>query len=178
MIEFRKIENSSDLLFSKIYGLYENTFPAVERRSAENLKQVLNHNKAFEMDALMIDDGFVGFFNFWKFDDFVFGEHFAVDPKMRGKNIGSEVVQALCAKVNLPVVLEVELPEDEFSIRRINFYERLGFRVLPYNYAQPHYDGSRKMLPLLLMSNDYDFSDKHFGRIKKTVYKGVYDFEE
>ena len=177
MIEFRKVENSADVLFGKAYILYENSFPAVERRSLESLKQVLDHNKAFEMNALMIDGDFVGFFDFWRFDGFVFGEHFAVDPKMRGKNIGSEVINSLCAKVNLPLVLEVEHPEDETAIRRIAFYERLGFRVLPQTYEQPYYDGSRRMLPLLLMSNDYDFAHTNFDKIVKTVHKEVYNFE-
>ena len=178
MIEFRKVENSADLLFGKIYDLYESSFPAVERRSKESMKRLLNHNKAYEMNALMIDGDFVGFFAYWTFNNFVFGEHFAVDPKMRGKNIGSEVIKCLCAKVNLPVVLEVEHPEDEISIRRITFYERLGFRVLPQTYEQPYYDGSRRMLPLLLMSSDYDFACTNFDKIVKVVHKEVYDYVE
>ena len=184
MIEFRKIENSADLLFGKIYNLYESSFPVVERRGLESMVHLLNNNKTYEMYALMIDNdplcvsNFVGFFAYWNFDDFVFGEHFAVEPKMRGKNIGSEVIKGLVNKVNMPVVLEVEHPEDEFSIRRIAFYERLGFRVLPQEYRQPYYDGSKRMLPLLLMSNDYQFAHANFDRIKKIVHKEVYNFEE
>ena len=130
------------------------------------------------MDALLKDGEFVGFFNFWTFERFVFGEHFAIDPKMRGQNIGSEMVKTFVSKINLPVVLEVEMPKDAQSIRRIDFYERLDFKVLSHNYAQPYYDGSGKLLPMLLMSNNYHFADKHFSLIKNTVYKNVYQYVE
>lgn len=174
MIEFRKIENSSDPFFGKMYELYRGAFPAIERRNLGDLEHILNYDKNFEMDALLKDGEFVGFFNFWTFERFIFGEHFAIDSKMRGQNIGSEVVKKLMSKVNLPFVLEVEMPTDAQSIRRIEFYERLGFKVLSHSYAQPYYDGSGKLLPMLLMSNNYHFADKHFGLIKKTVYKDVY----
>jgi len=176
MIEFKKIENSSDLLFVKMYELYRSAFPAVERRSLGSLEHILNYEENFEIDALLKDGEFVGFFTFWTFERFVFGEHFAIDSKMRGQNIGSEVVKMLAEKVNLPFVLEVEMPTDAQSIRRIDFYERLGFKVLSHSYAQPYYDGSGKLLPLLLMSNNYHFADKHFSLIKNTVYKNVYQY--
>ena len=161
-----------------MYELYRSAFPAVERRSLGSLEQILNYDKNFEMDALLKDGDFVGFFNFWTFERFVFGEHFAIDPKMRGQNIGSEVVKTFVSKINLPVVLEVEMPTDAQSIRRIDFYERLNFKVLSHNYAQPYYDGSGKLLPMLLMSNNYHFADKHFSLIKNTVYKNVYQYVE
>ena len=176
MIEFKKIENSSDLLFSKMYELYRSTFPVAEQRDLDGLEHVLNHDKNFEMDALMKSSDFVGFFDFWTFEHFVYVEHFAVDSKMRGQNIGSEVIKTFLSKINLPIVLEVEPPQNEQSIRRIDFYERLGFKLLSHNYAQPYYDNSKKLLPMLLMSNDYDFADKYFSLIKNTLYKDVYRY--
>ena len=38
-----------------------------------------------------------------------------------------------------PVVLEVEMPTDEMSKRRIGFYERLGFELDNQVYHQPPY---------------------------------------
>jgi len=176
MIEFRKIENSSDTLFTKIYALYRSAFPRAERRSLASFKAVLNNKKHFEMSALMKNNEFVGFITCWTFDCFVYVEHFAVDSKMRGQNIGSEVMSTFLQKTSLPVVLEVEMPEDAQSIRRISFYERLGFKVIPHNYAQPYYDGSGRMLPLLIMSNDYHFAYKHFNSMINTLYKDVYRY--
>jgi ribosomal protein S18 acetylase RimI-like enzyme len=168
MIEFRKIENSANPLFGKLYELYESAFPAVERRILTDLEGVLNHDKRFKMAVLMKDSEFVGFFNYWQFESFIYAEHFAVNPKLRGQNIGSEVVKTFFQNVNLPVVFEVEPPEEEMAIRRIAFYERLDCKLLPHKYAQPHYDGSGKLLPMLLMTNNYDYADKHFDQIIPT----------
>jgi ribosomal protein S18 acetylase RimI-like enzyme len=182
MIEFRKIEYSADPLFGKMYELYQNTFPAVERRNKCSLESVLNHDKRFVMAGLLKEGEFVGFFNYWQFDDFVYVEHFAVDPTLRGQNIGSEVMKTFLSNTNLPVVFEVEIPEseseNETARRRIAFYERLDCKLLTHKYAQPHYDGSGKLLPMLLLTNHHDYADKHFSRIKNTVYKEVYDYCE
>lgn len=174
MIEFKKIAGAGDPLFVKMYELYRSAFPASERRTLGALELVLNNEKRFEADALMKDGEFVGFFTYWLFDRFCYAEHFAVDPSLRGKNIGSEVVQSLLQRIDMPVVLEVELPEDPMAIRRIHFYERQGLKVVPHNYAQPYYDGSGRMLPMLIMTNDLHFADKHFKLIKETLYKEVY----
>lgn len=176
MVDFRKIENSSDPLFAKIYDLYRSSFPKTERRNLGAFEYILNYEKRFDVDALMLNDEFVGFFTYWTFDRFIYVEHFAVDPDVRGQNIGSQTIKTFLAKVELPVVLEVELPEDAQSIRRISFYERLGFKVLSHSYAQPYYDGSGKLLSMLVMSNEYHFADKRFNQIKKTLYQYVYQY--
>jgi GNAT superfamily N-acetyltransferase len=178
MIEFKKVENSADPLFGMMYELYQSAFPTVERRTLNGLEGVLEHDKRFVMTVLLKDGEFVGFFNYWLFEYFVYAEHFAVNPKLRGQNIGSEVMKTFFLNTNLPVVFEVEIPENEIAIRRIAFYERLDCKQFPHKYAQPHYDGSGKLLPMLLMTNNYDYVDKHFSRIKSIVYKEVYNYCE
>ncbi len=54
------------------------------------------------------------------------------------------------------------------------FYERNGFKVVQHPYAQPYYDGSGRMLPMLIMTNDTHFANKNFPLIKKTLYEEVY----
>jgi hypothetical protein len=178
MIEFRKVESSADPLFGTMYELYQSAFPAVERRTLGDLEGVLNSDKRFVMAVLLKDNEFVGFFNYWLFEGFIYAEHFALNPKLRGQNMGSEVMKTFFLNINLPVVFEVEMPENETAIRRIAFYERLECKLLPHKYAQPHYDGSGKLLPMLLMTNNYDYVDKHFSRIKNMVYKEVYNYYE
>ena len=87
MIEFRKIENSFDPLFPTIYKLYKSAFPAIERRNLGALEAILNYEKRFEMDVLIKGEKSVGFFAYWTFERFVYVEHFAIDPNMRGHNI-------------------------------------------------------------------------------------------
>jgi GNAT superfamily N-acetyltransferase len=137
MIDFRKIKSSVDPLFGKMYELCQSAFPAVERRTLDSLESILNHDTRFVMTGLLKDGEFVGFINHWQFERFVYAEHFAVNPKLRGQNIGSEVMKTFLSNINLPVVFEVEMPENEMAIRRIVFYERLGCKLLLQKYAQP-----------------------------------------
>ena len=113
----------------------------------------------------------------WKFSRFYYIEHFAIHPQHRNHSYGSEVIRLFLSTVSLPVVLEVEMPKTITASRRIHFYERLGFYVMSNFYMQPPYDGESFLLPMLIMSNDYHFTNKHFHLIKEVLYKEVYNFE-
>ena len=176
MIEFKKIQNSSEPLFINMYELYQTAFPPVEQRTLEDLKAVLNYEKHFESYALLKENKFVGFFNYWIFDSFIYVEHFAVNEILRKQNIGSDAMKRFLSKIDLPVVLEVEPPNDANSIRRIKFYNQFGFEILSHAYLQPYYDGSGKLFPLLIMSNNYHFADTHFTLIRSTLYRDVYRY--
>ena len=68
-----------------------------------------------------------GFLAVWEFESFIYIEHFAVDPALRNSGTGSAMLQELVKQYQKPICLEVELPEDELTRRRIGFYERNGF---------------------------------------------------
>lgn len=176
MINFQQVNNTSDTNFIEIYELYLSTFIPSERRNLDAFERIINQEPRFKCYALMREENFVGFFTFWVFDKFVFVEHFAISDKMRGQNIGSEVMLGFLSMVTLPVVLEVEMPKDANSVRRIKFYEKFAFKTISHAYAQPYYDGSGNLLPMLIMSNDSHFADKHFKQIKDTLYSEVYNY--
>ena len=74
-----------------------------------------------------------------------------------------------------PVVLEVEKPEDDFSRRRIGFYERLGLKLWPdCHYIQPPYDDKKKPMELLLMSYGSLDMNKLFGEVRDILHTQVY----
>ncbi len=85
----------------------------------------------------MREGQFAGFFTHWTFDRFVYGEHFAVDSALRGQNLGTETIQAFLALHTLPVVLEVEMPDEPDAIRRIHFTNATASKVVQHPYAQP-----------------------------------------
>ena len=78
-----------------------------------------------------------GFLAVWEFESFIYIEHFAVDPALRNSGTGSAMLQELVKQYQKPICLEVELPEDELTRRRIGFYERNGFVFNEYPYIQP-----------------------------------------
>ena len=177
MLNFQRINSVSDTHFSNLFNLYSLAFPPLERRTWAGLEYMLNYEKRFNAHALFQNEMFVGFFIHWKFDRFYYVEHFAISSKLRCLGIGSEAMRFFMEQVHLPIVLEVEMPNNIAASRRIHFYERLGFTVLSHNYAQPPYEGSGFLMPELIMSNDIHFANTHFATIKETLYENVYHYE-
>ncbi|MDP4240196.1 MAG: GNAT family N-acetyltransferase [Bacteroidota bacterium] len=177
MLNFHRINSVNDPYFSKLFNLYTLAFPPSERRSWAAMEYELSYEKRFYAHALIQDDLFVGLFNYWTFDRFFYIEHLAVSPKLRSRGIGSEAMKVFMSQVKLPVVLEVELPNDMVASRRLHFYERLGFTILSHSYAQPPYEGNGFFMPELIMSNDIHFANSHFEMIKETLYDQVYHYE-
>lgn len=178
MLHFYRINSVSDPFFLNLYNLYTLAFPPRERRTWAGLEYELSYEKRFCAHALIQNDKFVGFFNYWTFERFYYIEHFAVIPTLRGQHIGTEAMEIFKQQTKLPIVLEVEMPNNPTAIRRINFYEKLGFTVLSRNYAQPPYDGeSDFFIPISIMCNDVHFANTHFELIKENLYNKVYHYE-
>ena len=65
--------------------------------------------------------------------------------------MGSAALSAFCRKVGR-VILEIDPPVDDISIRRRHFYERLGFVANPYQYIHPSFRKPFTPHRLVLMS--------------------------
>ena len=120
----------------------------------------------------------IGFFTYWDFDTFYYAEHFAIDPTLRNGGYGKQVLNLLCDSLPRPIVLEVEMPKEEMSKRRIGFYQRQGFILWQHDYQQPPYKPGDSYLPMLLMVyGDLD-CEKDFEAIKRRIYREVYNVIE
>ena len=75
------------------------------------------------------------------------------------------------------MVLEVEVPEDEMTRRRIGFYERHGLVYNDYPYLQPPMRKGQEMLPLRFMTKPSAVDEKTYERYKKQIYRIVYKYE-
>lgn len=181
MIELKKIK-TKNAEYALVENLFASAFPPEERRAPEEQRRVTDQYPSLMTYALMQDDGFVGFITCWQGPDFVYVEHFATVPEVRGKGIGSEVLDRLSALYAYPLVLEVELPLEEMAQRRIGFYRRNGF-VLWENshYVQPPYQKTCNPIALYLMVRGTGLDEvSDFKRIRKWLYQEVYqcsDFE-
>ena len=131
------IERMQPADFDAVYRLLTQSFPATERRGAAG-QRALFSDSAYRVDILRAPDGGVqALIASWDFDDFVFLEHFAVDPACRSGGIGGQMLDAMLARCGKRACLEAELPETELAARRIGFYERHGFTVnADYAYFQ------------------------------------------
>lgn len=118
-----------------------------------------------------------GFLAVWEFAEFIFIEHFAVNPKLRNSGTGSGMLQELVKLSKKPVCLEVELPDAELARRRIGFYERNGFVFNDYPYMQPPISKGKSSVPLRIMTYGKAVSQEEFEQIQKILYQRVYKCE-
>ena len=170
-IIFKKIEREAE--FEGIKNLYLTAFPPNERREFEELKKQICCDEC-NVNLILSGEKVAGFVIFWNFNEFVFLEHFAIEPGLRGLGIGEKALAEIKALFQKMVILETELPVDYLSFRRIRFYERNGFHKLNRTYFQPSYGGNKPEVELKLMSSNVDFPsetlDKYILKIREKVY--------
>ena len=117
-----------------------------------------------------------GFLAVWEFESFIYIEHFAVDPALRNSGTGSAMLQELVKQYQKPICLEVELPEDELTRRRIGFYERNGFVFNEYPYIQPPISKGKSPVPLRIMKYGEAITRETFEAMKNVLYRSVYKY--
>jgi ribosomal protein S18 acetylase RimI-like enzyme len=154
-IELERIRSADHKYFPDLFNLYQESFPREERREWNALVAVLNE-KAICFSAVTCGTGVFGLVVFWEFDGFIYIEHLAVKPDHRGKGIAGSVLGILHG-IGKPILLEVEIPFDEASSRRVAFYNRCGFTALPCDYFQPPYREGELLLPMMLFSNQSEW---------------------
>ena len=146
-----RLKNSSDAGFLKAWKLYEAAFPFEERRLLEHQSYILQNDK-YHFDIVMDENQFMGFIFWWDFDTYRFVDHFATAIAQRNKGVGKLLLKEFIDSNDKPVILEVELPVSDINKRRINFYERLGFKLNDHYYEMPPLREDQSPVHLLLMS--------------------------
>ncbi|WP_316823441.1 GNAT family N-acetyltransferase [Pedobacter gandavensis] len=173
-MQFHRITKGSDPSLTFIKKLYEDAFPPHERRDWDSLIKLIPKSPEMHLDLIHTDDGHIGFIIWWEIStDNYFVEHFAIDAELRGKNYGASVLNYYKQLLTGRILLEVEPPEDEYSIRRIGFYERLGFKVQDFSYRQPSYADPLVSYPMLLMGTTV-FEEKELTVLTKIIKTKVY----
>lgn len=174
-MEFIQVKSTKDPNFAAILNLYNDAFPDNQRRTNHDFGKLIDANLPhFYCNAVLMNHSFVGFFNYWKFNEFIFAEHFAIEVAVRGNKIGEKVMQMIHSTAELPLIFEVELPDNDINARRIEFYRRLQYEIVPLEYMQPPYNSKGFAQPLHLMTNNLDFVVTNFQEIKNVIYKHVY----
>ena len=158
--------------FNTVFDKMKTAFPYEERRDYSDQKECLK-NKYFNFFEIYDGDVAVGFTALWVFENFVFIEHIAIDEDKRGGGYGSKAIELIKEKYNKPLILEAEAPVTEQQIKRIKFYNRLGFNVNSFNYTQPSYHGGEGV-PLLILSYPNKLTDEEFEEFLKETRREVY----
>ena len=134
-LKFRPFRSPADPGWDEAWAIYQNSFPQKEIRSLEDHLQALS-DPHYTADGIWSDGRLIGILYYWTAPEYVYIEHLAISPDLRGANMGSRVLEAFCRKAGR-IVLEIDPPETEIAVRRLRFYERLGFVRNDYHYVHP-----------------------------------------
>lgn len=178
MISLERI-HTTDERYAFVESLLIFAFPEAERRDTVAQRRLTDNNPNFCCYLIKAEAEHVGFITVWDFDRFCYIEHFAVDGRYRNSGYGQKAIRTLTSMTGRPFVLEVELPENEISRRRIGFYQRQGFSLWDdCPYLQPPYRKGGETLPMFLMASETLNPKTDFSLIKNRLYSDVYGVDE
>jgi GNAT superfamily N-acetyltransferase len=156
------------------YNRLSEYFPNHELKPRGQMQDLLTHHEAYkkwESDEVLA--------TYAEFHDFIFIDYLLVNPKTRGKGIGTQVLNQFKNK-NKTVILEVEPPEDygEDSdiTRRIRFYERNGFHKADHiEYTRSDDDGMPFSMDLYYWSPN-EITEKAILNQMAAVCREIHNF--
>lgn len=175
-MRFERITDASHAMYHEAMALYRESFPAHELRESASQERIL-HDPAYHFNLAYDGGTFAGLALCWEQEAFIYVEHLCILPQLRGRAYGSAVL-ALLAAEGKSIILEIDPPVDDISIRRQGFYERNGFSVNPYAHVHPPYHAGNHGHELVVISHpgvltrdEYDgFARYLAGHIMKDAY--------
>lgn len=163
--------------FDRFYQILSNNFPTKEIKEYNYMKDTF-HAGLYQVLTLKDNDQIVGIMSFYQHDDFRFIDYFAIDGSLKGKGMGSEMLQYFINLDDKMVILEVEHPEDEQSKRRIAFYQRNGLYLNDqFEYFVPPVRNLKHRLYFHLMSSKRKINNIEFEKYYPQILKMVYGIE-
>ena len=149
-MNFIRLLSKDDKMFNESMILYKKSFPFHEQRGMESQIEILN-DKEYHFDLVYDNNSFVGIILYWETLDYIYIEHFCIEPNMRNKKYGENALELL-KKKKKTIILEIDPPIDEISIRRKLFYTRAGYKENDFNHIHPPYSKYNKGHLLSVMS--------------------------
>jgi len=164
--KIHQIKNTDNTHFADFWKIYTESFPLNERRSLEQQIEVLKKPE-YQLDIYLSEFQVVGFNAFWTAGEFVFIEHLAVAPEVRGKGLGSLILKPFVESKTIPVILEIDIPIDGLTFRRLKFYESQGFIKNEYIHFMPPYDTRDKPLRLQILTYPTEISRNLYNQFAR-----------
>lgn len=174
-LQFIPFTSPADRGWAKAMEIYRRSFPYKEQRSEEDHIRALA-DPAFRAEGIWRGDEFVGILYYWHTDEWDYVEHLAICASLRGQNLGSEVFGTFCR--DRRIILEIDPPVDEISIRRLHFYRRLGFVENPHEYIHPSYRQPFEPHRLVLLSRPTPLTDDEARRFADFIRETVLRYTE
>lgn len=173
-----KITSSSDPRISRVPELYEEAYPVEERTETKRLLQMIEDCPQMTFNAIMDDnDEFSGMAVIWDLGICRYLLYLAILNEKRNLGLGEAALKALKDELDLPIILEVELPSDNLKQRRIGFYMRNGFHIETENPTILNSSHTYEDCFLMLMSSaELPDCEECQRRVVDIVYRGMHQY--
>jgi len=137
-MEAIRLTHTDDPLFAPVWEIYQHSFPLSEQRTLPHQQTALRSSD-FHFMIYQEKNIIIGFIGYWEFEDYLYIEHYAINPALRGGGYGSRILRDLIRHTQRTIILEIDEVKDELSTRRLHFYQRLGFVMNPYLHPLHRY---------------------------------------
>ena len=159
-------------LMGEWWQLYEEAFPATERRSFPQHAAAMLE-PAFHCVHLADENGFAGIMAYWQWEELIYLEHLAIAGSRRSQGLGHQALEMLAGNV----IVEIEPAVDADTVRRLSFYESCGFLCLPHSHVQLAYQKGYPDIELWLLSRPA-FSDAQVERCELLYHSFVMRYRD
>lgn len=171
-MESKRITSGECPEFEIVWEMYQYSFPAHEKREKSEQIRALQ-DKRCHLDLFYDRENPIGFMLWWKYPEFVYIEHIAINRNIRGKGYGKQILKDFCANETLPQILEIDPLTDEVAKRRWHFYKQLGYVQNPYRHFHRPYREGNDVFELIILSHKtplpetlyHTFHDEHWNHI-------------
>ena len=172
---FYRIKDTEDKWYKSFREIYAVSFPVHEQRDERQQEEAFE-DKRYHIVIKTDEDKLVSFIAYWDFKDYVYIEHLAVNPELRGQNKGCELMEDFAEFISKTIILEIDPPVDDVSKKRLKFYKKMGYEVNPYIHFHPAYKEGLLPHELVVLSLNrqlekseyYDFYDDLCNIVMKT----------
>lgn len=175
-LHLERCRDPHDPRLASAMALYAQSFPRHELRLPPDQEEAMRE-PAYHVDLAYLDGAFAGMILYWVLPACVYVEHFCMEPALRGRGLGAQVLRQLCAQHPL-VVLEIDPPVDALSIRRKGFYERCGFVANPFAHVHPPYQTAYAGHELVIMSHPRALCESEFTAFTEALCDTVMRYSE
>ena len=173
---FYEIQSINDPLYHQFEKIYVLSFPVFEQRNREQ-QQLAFKSELYHLCCIVEDNILNSFVAYWEFPEYIYIEHLAVNNDLKGRNIGTTTLQLLKKEVNKIIILEIDPIVDDISAKRLHFYEKLDFRINPYQHFHPSYNNNYPPHELVVLSTEKILDQELYFQFKSDLESVIMKFE-
>ncbi|MCD7915604.1 MAG: GNAT family N-acetyltransferase [Tannerellaceae bacterium] len=175
-VHIYRLREVKDKWFDKFMDIYKVSFPFFEQRTLAQQETAFKDEK-YHLDLYIREDTCLAFIAYWDFPEYIYIEHLAVNPEIRGQQLGSKILSDFGKQASKTILLEIDPLTDEVSKKRWRFYEKLGFHMNTYSHTHPPYQKGCNSHELLVLSLDQPLNPNLFHTFTTDLTQVVMNFE-